>query len=323
MDLTNTSEAIRALAANVERVITGKRRVVELATCTLFAGQHLLIEDVPGVGKTMLARAIARSIDGTFKRVQGTSDLMPSDVTGSSVFDQTLRAFTFVPGPVFTHVLLVDEINRATPKTQSALLEVMEEGSVSMDGNLHEVPRPFFVIATRNPIEHYGTFPLPEAELDRFGLSINVGYPDADAERRIVIAQMDSHPLDDLEPVTEPDSVLAHQAAIRTVHIDPAVLDYALTIVRSTRGRDDVVLGASPRASLAIVRVSQALALLRGRDHVWPDDVKALAPTVLGHRILLSPDRPPGRSESAAVVQAVLRDTPAPVLPSTAHDTGT
>ncbi len=313
MDLGNTSDAIGSLVRNVERVITGKRRAVELACTALFGSQHLLIEDVPGVGKTMLARAIAKSMGGHFKRVQGTSDLLPTDITGAVVFDQRSSAFTFSPGPIFANVVLFDEVNRATPKTQSALLEVMEEGSVSADGALHPVPQPFFVVATRNPTEHHGTFPLPEGELDRFGMSVGVGYPDLDAERRVVTGQMDDHPITALEPVLDPDDVIAHREAVRTVHVDEGILDYLVRIVRESREHPDVALGASPRASLSLTRSAQAYALLRGRDFVTPDDIKALAPAVLTHRILVASDRPSRRGHETAIVDEILHRLPAPV----------
>jgi len=313
MDLRTTTAAMEALTANVGRVITGKPEAVELAAVCLFAGQHLLIEDVPGVGKTMLARATARSIDGTFKRVQGTSDLLPSDITGSTVFDQKANAFTFVPGPVFANIVLFDEINRAGPKTQSALLEVMDEGSVSVDGNVYELERPFFVVATRNPVEHHGTFPLPEGELDRFGVSLTLGYPDPEAERRVITGQMLSHPVDDLEPVIVPEDVVAHQAAVRTVYVEKSVLGYIVDVVRATRERNDVALGASPRASVSLTRIAQAHAVLRGRDHVLPDDVKDTAVPVLSHRVLLSPDVATGSDEVRQVVAEVLDAVPVPV----------
>jgi MoxR-like ATPase len=313
VDLTSTAEAIRTLADNVERVITGKRRAVELAAVALFGGQHLLIEDVPGVGKTMLARAIARSIDGSFSRVQGTSDLLPTDITGGMVFDQGRGVFTFVPGPVFANVVLFDEINRTTPKTQSALLQVMEEHQVASDGVAHDVPLPFFVVGTRNPSEHHGTFPLPEGELDRFGLSIHIGYPDAGAERRVVREQMGIHPIESIEPMIRPEEVAAHQEAVRSVHLEDSVLDYLITVVRATRERDDVLLGASPRGSLSMTRAAQAHALLSGRDYVLPDDVKAVAPYALAHRLFLAPDRPAGRDHARRVVGEVLGAVPAPV----------
>jgi MoxR-like ATPase len=312
MDLGQTASAMSTLVHNVERVIVGKRGAVELAVAALFAGQHVLVEGVPGVGKTMLARTMARSLDGTFKRIQGTSDLLPSDITGAAVFDQSSGTFSFVPGPVFANVLLFDEINRTGPKTQSALLEVMDEGSVSSEGYVYELPRPFFVMATRNPVEHHGTFPLPEGELDRFGVSIDIGYPDAVAERRVVTDQLLAHPMDELEPVISPEDVVAHQSAVRTAHVDASVIDYVVAIVSSTRHRPDVVLGASTRASVSLTRTAQAHAILRGRDYVLPDDVKHAAPFVLAHRILLTSDRD-GGDGGRAVVNEILRTVPAPV----------
>jgi MoxR-like ATPase len=312
MDLGQTASAMISLVTNVERVIVGKRRGVELAVVALMAGQHVLVEGVPGVGKTMLARTMARSIDGTFKRVQGTSDLLPSDITGAAVFDQSTGSFTFVPGPVFANVVLFDEINRTGPKTQSALLQVMDEGCVSSDGDLYELARPFFVMATRNPVEHHGTFPLPEGELDRFGVSIDMGYPDAVAERRVVREQLLAHPVDDLDAVISPEHVVAHQTAVRSVHVDPSVIDYVVAIVSATRDIPEVVLGASTRASVGLTRTAQAFAIMRGRDYVLPDDAKALAPSVLSHRLLLSSGR-----AAADVVDEILTTVPAPVSRST------
>jgi MoxR-like ATPase len=313
MDLTATGSAMTTLVSNVEKVIVGKREEVSLAVVALFSGQHLLVEGVPGVGKTMLSRALARSIDGTFKRIQGTSDLLPSDITGASVFDQSSSSFHFVPGPVFAHVVLFDEINRAGPKTQSALLEVMDEGSISVDGNVYELPHPFFVVATRNPIEHHGTFPLPEGELDRFGISVDMGYPDPDAERRVITGQLVAHPVDDLEPVVSPEDVVAHQAAVRTAYVERSIIDYVVSIVSATRNRTDVALGASTRASVSLTRAAQATAILRGRDYVLPDDVKDIAPSVLSHRVLLASETG-GRSQRARdVVGEILRATQAPV----------
>ena len=304
---------MRSMIDNVERVILGKRDDVELAVTALFAGYHVLVEGVPGVGKTMLSRSIARSIDGTFHRVQGTSDLLPSDITGASVFDQASGSFSFVKGPIFANIVLFDEINRTGPKTQSALLEVMDEGSVSADGDVYELPKPFFVIATRNPIEHHGTFPLPEGELDRFGVSIEMGYTSADAERRVVTGQLVAHPVEDLEPVISPEDVVAHQGAVRTVHVDPAIIDYVIDIVSATRERPDVSLGASTRGSIALTRISQAHAILRGRDYVLPDDVKAAAPSVLAHRILLASDTGERTDLARAVVDEILLEIPAPI----------
>jgi MoxR-like ATPase len=314
MDLRQTTSAMSSMVDSVERVITGKREAVELAVCALFGGIHLLIEDVPGVGKTMLARSIARSIDGAFKRIQGTSDLLPSDITGATMYDQATSSFNFVPGPVFANVLLFDEINRTGPKTQSALLEVMDEGSVSVDGNVYELPRPFFVAATRNPIEHHGTFPLPEGELDRFGISIQVGYPDAAAESDIVAKQLVTHPLDELEPVLSPDDVVAHQNAVRTVHVESSVLDYVVAISRATREQPEVSLGASPRGSVALTRAAQAHAVLSGRDFVTPDDVKDVAPSVLAHRVLLTGEVGGTADAAREIVMRVLDTVEAPVV---------
>lgn len=312
MDLGQTTAAMSTLVANVERVMVGNRRNVELAVVALFAGQHVLVEGVPGVGKTMLARTMARSIDGTFKRVQGTSDLLPTDITGGAVFDQGARSFVFVPGPVFANVVLFDEINRTGPKTQSALLQVMDEGCVSSDGDLYELSKPFFVMATRNPVEHHGTFPLPEGELDRFGVSIDMGYPDTTAERRVVRQQLLAHPVDDLDPVISPEDVVAHQAAVRTTYVDPSLIDYAVAIVSATRNVPDVILGASARASVALTRTAQSLAIMRGRDYVLPDDVKHLAPAVLSHRLLLSSGR-----RGSEVADEIVRSVPAPVARTT------
>ncbi|MEX2393963.1 MAG: MoxR family ATPase [Actinomycetota bacterium] len=300
------------LVSNIERVILGKREAVELTVAALFAGQHVLVEGVPGVGKTMLARTIAKSIDGRFKRIQGTSDMLPTDIIGASVFDQSSSSFSFVPGPVFANVVLFDEINRTGPKTQSALLEVMDEGKVSVDGEVHEMPRPFFVIATRNPIEHHGTFPLPEGELDRFGVAIEMGYPSATAERNVVSGQLLSHPVEDLEPVISTDDVVAHQTAVRTAHVDPAIIDYIVAITSATRDRPDVSFGASTRGSLAVTRAAQAHAILRGRDYVVPDDVKFVASAVLAHRILLT-DAGARSSRAEHIVQELLSTVPAPI----------
>ena len=305
---------MHSMVGSIERVITGKREAVELATCALFGGLHLLIEDVPGVGKTMIARTIARSIDGTFKRIQGTSDLLPSDITGATIYDQKSMTFHFAPGPVFANVLLFDEINRTGPKTQSALLEVMDENSVSVDGNVYELPRPFFVAATRNPIEHHGTFPLPEGELDRFGISIAIGYPDAAAESDVVAQQLVTHPLDELEPVLSPDDVVAHQSAVRTVHVERSVLDYVIAIARATRERPEVALGASPRGSVALTRAAQAHAVLDSRDFVSPDDVKHMAPSVLAHRVLLAGEIGGTSDAAREIVMRVLEDVEAPVV---------
>jgi MoxR-like ATPase len=286
MDRAAATSAARLLIDNVEKVIKGKRKGIEAATTALLAGGHLLIEDVPGVGKTMLGRAMARSIRGSFKRIQATPDLLPTDVTGTSVYNQAHQRFEFIPGPVFAHVVLVDEVNRTTPRTQSALLEAMDEGAVTVDGVRHPLPDPLFVVATQNPLEHHGTYPLPEGQLDRFAIAMALGYTSESAEREIVKAQLLSHPIDDLEGVVDPDEIAEVRKVVRTTHVADAVLDYALRISFATRSHPELALGASPRASISLVRCAQAKALIDGRDFVVPDDVKTLAVPALAHRVL-------------------------------------
>ncbi len=272
---------------NIERVIVGKRDAVELAVIALLCQGHLLIEDVPGVGKTMLARSLARSLDCSFNRIQFTPDMLPSDVTGVSIYNQASSEFEFRPGPVVTQIVLADEINRATPKTQSALLEAMQEGQITVDGVTHILPRPFMVLATQNPIEYEGTFRLPEAQMDRFLLRINLGYPELDDEIDVLDRQQYQHPVDELGAVSSTDEVIAAQDAIREIFISPDIKRYMVEIVRRTRAHDEVYLGASPRGSLTLYRASQAMAALQGRDYVLPDDVKALVAPALGHRIIM------------------------------------
>ena len=273
--------------ANVEKVIVGKHAEVRMALVALLCRGHLLIEDVPGTGKTMLAKAIARSLGCSFRRIQFTPDLLPSDVTGLSIFNQKTTEFEFRPGPIMSQVVLADEINRATPKTQSSLLECMEERQATIDGVTHPMPDPFLVIATQNPIEYEGTFALPEAQLDRFMLRIRLGYPGHSDEVRILDEQKRTHPLEDLSVVCPADELLELQAAVREVYVDPSVADYIVRLVAATRTHPDVYLGASPRGSLALYRASQALAGLQGRDYVIPDDVKALAEPALAHRVIV------------------------------------
>ncbi len=302
------------LSRQIQRVFVGRPDVVRLVVTGLLAGGHVLLEDVPGVGKTVLARALARSIDAEFRRVQFTPDLLPGDIVGVSIYDAASGAFQYKPGPVFTQVLLADEINRATPRAQSALLEAMNEGQVTVDRESHALPSPFFVIATQNPYEFEGTYPLPESQLDRFLLRVRIGYPSLDDERRIVRVQQHQHPLEQLEPVLSAADVLALQTAARRVTLKDAVLDYALAIVRETRVHKELLLGGSPRASLALTRAAQAHALLSGRDFVTPDDIKSLAVAVLAHRLLgTGPGGEGAADERERVVQGVLESLDVPV----------
>ncbi len=297
---------------NVERVIIGKRPQVELAVMTLMSGGHLLIEDVPGVGKTMLARSLARSSGCSFSRIQFTPDLLPTDVTGVSIYNQKSGDFEFRPGPLFSQIVLSDEINRATPKTQSALLEAMEERQVTVDGVSHPTPVPFMVMATQNPIEYEGTFPLPEAQLDRFMIRLELGYPAAHDEAAMMDRQLHGHPIGELEQVCQPDQVIDLQAAVREVYVDVLIRQYIVAITEATRSHDTVYLGASPRGSLALQRMGQARALLDGRDFVLPDDVKSLAYPALGHRIILNAQARVKGQTAAQVVAECLERLPVP-----------
>ncbi|MCI0777648.1 MAG: AAA family ATPase, partial [Chloroflexi bacterium] len=277
------------ILANVERVIIGKAGPVRLALVALMCRGHVLIEDVPGVGKTILARSLAKSTGCSFRRIQFTPDLLPTDVTGVSIYNQKSGEFEFREGPIMAQVVLADEINRATPKTQSALLESMDEAQVTVDGVTHKLPQPFIVLATQNPIEYEGTFPLPEAELDRFLLRIELGYPTQTDEVLIMEAQQLAHPIDSLERVTDPNEIMSLQRAIKDIYVDPLIKQYIAAVAAATREHDSVYLGASPRGSLALFRASQAWALLDGRDFARPDDVKELALATLGHRLIISP----------------------------------
>jgi MoxR-like ATPase len=302
-----------ALLDNIELAIQGKREQVHLALVCLLAEGHLLIEDVPGVGKTSLAKAIARSIGGTWHRIQFTPDLLPSDVTGVSVWNRTSDQFEFRPGGVFANVVLADEINRASPKTQSALLEAMEERQVTVDAHTYRLPRPFMVIGTQNPIELEGTYPLPEAQLDRFLMRIPMGYPNRDAELAILEAQSSrTAPADELEPVVSAEEIADAAAAVSRVHVAPELRNYVLDLVEATRRHPDLTLGASPRGSLAVQRAARALAASVGRAFVIPDDVKRVVPAVLEHRLLLAPDAQLRGVATADVVDAVLASTPVP-----------
>ncbi len=297
---------------NVERVIIGKRDQVELAVMTLMCGGHLLIEDVPGVGTTRLARSLARSSGCSFSRIQFTPDLLPTDVTGVSIYNQKTEDFQFRRGPIFSQVVLTDEINRATPKTQSALLEAMEERQVTVDGVTYGMAQPFLIMATQNPIEYEGTFPLPEAQLDRFLIRLELGYPAAHDEAAMMNRQMYEHPLGELEEVCQPEDVLALQAAVREVYVDVLIQQYIVGLMAGSRNHDSVYLGASPRGSLALQRLGQARALLDGRDFVLPDDVKALAYPALGHRIILNAQARVKGFTPAQVVEECLEQLPVP-----------
>ena len=296
--------------ANVERVIVGKHHEVRLALVALLCRGHLLIEDVPGTGKTVLAKAIARSLGCSFRRIQFTPDLLPSDVSGLSIYNQKTQEFEFRPGPIMSQVVLADEINRATPKTQSALLECMEERQATIDGTTYPMPDPFLVIATQNPIEYEGTFALPEAQLDRFMLRIRLGYPLPVEEIVILDEQKRTHPLDDLEEVCSVDELRGMQSAIRDAYVDPSVADYIVRLVGATRSHPDVYLGASPRGSIALYRAGQALASLLGRDYVMPDDIKALAEPALAHRVIIKTSSTIHDVLPAQVVREILDSTP-------------
>ena len=301
-------EIAQSIVGNVEGVIIGKREQVELAVMTLMCGGHLLIEDVPGVGKTMLARSLARSSGCSFNRIQFTPDLLPSDVTGVSVYNQSTTDFEFRPGPVLSQIVLADEINRATPKAQSALLEAMEERQVTVDGVTHPTPDPFMVMATQNPIEYEGTFPLPEAQLDRFLIRLEIGYPSTEDERSMMERQLHGHPVGELGEVCGAGDVLGLQAAVREVYVDVLVQEYVVKLVDATRHHPSVYLGGSPRASLALQRLGQAQAVLDGRDYVLPDDVKRLAYPTLAHRIILNAQaRVKGITEKQAIQECVDR----------------
>ncbi len=309
-------QAVRDLAAklidNVERVIFGKRDVIELTAICLLCQGHLLIEDVPGVGKTMLAKALARSIGGTFKRIQFTPDMLPSDVTGTSIYNQKTGEFEFRPGPIMAQIVLADEINRATPKTQAALLEAMEERQVTVDGVTRELHPPFLVLATQNPIEYEGTFPLPEAQLDRFLMRVSLGYPTPEQQMAILDAQQYSHPIEDLSQITDATELVKTQELLKSVYCDQLVKQYIVQLVDATRAHPDVYLGASPRGAWTLFRTAQARAAVHGRDYVIPDDVKALATATLGHRIIISPAARIKGVTSADILDELLRVTPVP-----------
>ncbi len=297
---------------NLEKVIVGKREALELIVIGLLCEGHVLIEDVPGVGKTMLARSLARSLDCTFNRIQFTPDMLPSDVTGVSIYNQKRAEFEFRAGPIVGQIILADEINRATPKTQAALLEAMEERQVTVDGTTHLLPRPFMVLATQNPIEYEGTFPLPEAQLDRFLLRVRLGYPDFIDEIKILDEQRLRHPIETLTPVARSEEVLKAAEGIKTVFVSPAAKRYITDLSRRTRQSGDIYLGSSPRGTLGLSRASQARAAMNGRDHVLPDDIKDVAVPVLGHRIIVSPAARLRELTADRIVQEIVRTTPMP-----------
>lgn len=305
-------EVLGRLAESISRVFLGKQPQVELAMIALLARGHLLIEDVPGVGKTTLARVLAASIDGAFKRVQFTPDLLPSDVLGVSVYKADEGHFVFQPGPVFTNILLADEINRTTPRTQSCLLEAMNEGQVSIDGDSRALPAPFMVVATQNPLEYLGTYPLPESQLDRFLLRMRIGYPDRATERAVMRSRRAGDPATEMKPVVAADEIVRLQDAVRDVRIDDAIEDYMMDLVHATRGHDDIEVGLSPRASLAMMTACQARAAIRGRDFVTPDDVKVLAVPIFSHRIVVADGVAGDTRASEAVVADLVESVPSP-----------
>lgn len=309
-------ESVQALSEriiqNVEQVIVGKRREVQLVLVALLCRGHILIEDVPGVGKTVLAKAIARSIGSSFKRIQFTPDLLPSDVTGVSIFNQRSMQFEYRPGPVVAQIVLADEINRATPKTQSALLEAMEEAQVTVDGTTHALPKPFIVLATENPIEYEGTFPLPEAQLDRFLVRISLGYPGHRGEIEVLNRQHFQHPLETLEQVVDVADLMESQRTARDIYVDDSLKEYIVSIVEATRDHDDVYLGAGPRGTLALYNTARAWASMAGREYVIPDDIKDLAEPALAHRLIVSPAARMKNVDGRMVIREILMAIPVP-----------
>jgi MoxR-like ATPase len=308
--MTTLEQTGEKVLANVERVIVGKHHEVRLALVALLCRGHLLIEDVPGTGKTVLAKAIARSLGCSFRRIQFTPDLLPSDVTGLSIYNQQTQEFEFRPGPIMSQVVLADEINRATPKTQSALLESMDEHQVTVDGTTYQLPEPFLVMATQNPIEYEGTFPLPEAQLDRFFMRIQLGYPTSREEIAILDAQRIIHPLETIDQVLSSEELLRAQSASREIHLAESVKKYVVDVVTATRSHPDVYLGASPRGSLALSRAAQAYASMNGRDYVVPDDVKGLAAPTLAHRLILQPQARLKDLAATTVIAEILASVP-------------
>jgi len=311
VQLNRSLDRIAALQANVEKVIRGKSEVVQFAVAAMLAKGHLLLEDVPGVGKTTLAHAIARSMSLQFQRIQFTSDLLPADIVGVTIFNQDAQEFEFVSGPIFTNVLLADEINRATPKSQSALLEAMNEGAITVEKRRLPLPDPFLVIATQNPVEHVGTYPLPESQLDRFLMKLTIGYPNAIDEKKLLRSGGAQEVLDHLEPVVDEAEVRELQAQVGKIHVNESLLEYLMTIVQTTRSHVEVALGVSTRGALTFFKACQALAMVQGRDFVVPEDIKRLAAPVLSHRIIMR-DRRGDRSPEAMFIQRILNEIPVP-----------
>lgn len=313
MKLNDVGKHARAIIAEVERAIVGKEEVLERVLVGILAGGHILFEDYPGLAKTLIARSFAQTLGLDFKRIQFTPDLLPSDITGSHIFDRNTGEFTLVVGPIFAHIILADEINRATPKTQSALLEAMQESQVTIDGESHPLPPPFIVIATQNPIEYEGTFPLPEAQLDRFMMRLDVGYPDLDGEVEILRRRRERK-VDEIElsPVSNEEELLAMRAAVEEVFVEPDIESYIVSLVSKTRTDSNVYVGASPRGSLALLKLARAHAALAGRDYVLPDDVKEFAVPALAHRLILSPELWSKRITAIDVVESILRRVPVP-----------
>ncbi|MBT7253969.1 MAG: MoxR family ATPase [Planctomycetaceae bacterium] len=310
-DITNIAKRI---IDNVELVIVGKRPQLILSIVSWLCEGHILLEDVPGVAKTILARAFARSVGCKFKRIQCTPDLLPTDVTGASIFNPKTTEFEFRPGPIFGQLILADEINRAPPRTQAALLEAMAESRVTVDGVSHELPPPFLVIATQNPVDHEGTFPLPEAQLDRFLMKMQLGYPSMDDELKMLEMLQHEHPLDRISPVVSAEELVACQTAVRNVHVDSKVRQYLVEIIHATRDCEDLGLGASPRGSIALFRTCQALAAMRGRDYVQPDDLKFIVSPVLAHRVILTPDARLRKITAEHVINEIVAEIAVPTM---------